>query len=239
MIQRIMTSVAQNEIDRTSERTKIGMEGAIKSGHIPGVTPKGYYREDKKLVVDPVASLVIEKIFKMYSRGYSHYKIADALNEENALNQSWRDCTIRRILQNPVYKGDYISHKGEKNEKIYEDVCPAIIDKDLWDYCQEQAPKNLKHYQRSKVYIFSKKLCCPSCGRLEGIRDILKDKNINGLSLSNNMAIEIINSQYNLLKGFSSEDEELFAQLSYWKDNNYYTEPVDEKGFVKQLIMQR
>lgn len=35
MIQRIMTSVAQNEIERTSERTKIGMEGAIKSGHVP------------------------------------------------------------------------------------------------------------------------------------------------------------------------------------------------------------
>ncbi len=179
MIQRIMTSVAQNEIDRTSERTKIGMEGAIKSGHIPGVTPKGYYREEKKLVVDPVASLVIEKIFKMYSRGYSHYKIADALNEENALNQSWRDCTIRRILQNPVYKGDYISHKCEKNEKIYEDVCPAIIDKDLWDYCQEQAPKNLKHYQRSKVYIFSKKLCCPSCGRLLGGKGTRKESGKN------------------------------------------------------------
>ena len=33
MVQRIMTSVAQNEIERTSERTKIGMDGAIKAGH--------------------------------------------------------------------------------------------------------------------------------------------------------------------------------------------------------------
>ena len=43
-------SVSQNEIERTSERTKIGMAGAIKQGHIPHKEPLGYKREDKKLV---------------------------------------------------------------------------------------------------------------------------------------------------------------------------------------------
>ena len=168
MIQRIMTSVAQNEIERTSERTKMGMEGAIKSGHIPGKTPIGYYRENKKLVIDPLSSLVIKKIFKMYSRGNSHYKIAEELNNENALNKSWRDSSIRRILANPVYKGDYINNKDKKNEQYFKDVCPAIIDEDLWDYCQAQAPKNLKHYQRNKEYLFLQKLRCPTCGRIMG-----------------------------------------------------------------------
>lgn len=70
MIQRIMTSVAQNEIERTSERTKIGMEGAIKSGHIPGVTPIGYYREEKKLAIDSVESLVVKKFFKCILEGF-------------------------------------------------------------------------------------------------------------------------------------------------------------------------
>ena len=35
MISRLLMSVSQNEIERTSERTKIGLAGAIKSGHIP------------------------------------------------------------------------------------------------------------------------------------------------------------------------------------------------------------
>lgn len=35
MISRILTSVSQNEIERTSERTKIGLAGAIKQGHLP------------------------------------------------------------------------------------------------------------------------------------------------------------------------------------------------------------
>ena len=45
MISRIRTSVSQNEIERTSERTKIGLAGAIKEGHIPGHTPFGYKQE--------------------------------------------------------------------------------------------------------------------------------------------------------------------------------------------------
>ena len=52
MISRLLMSVSQNEIERTSERTKIGLAGAIKQGHIPSQAPLGYKHEDKKLVID-------------------------------------------------------------------------------------------------------------------------------------------------------------------------------------------
>ena len=45
MISRLLMSVSQNEIERTSERTKIGLAGAIKSGHIPHIAPLGYKKE--------------------------------------------------------------------------------------------------------------------------------------------------------------------------------------------------
>ena len=51
MISRLLMSVSQKEIERTSERTKIGMAGAIKQGHIPHVASLGYKHEDKKLVI--------------------------------------------------------------------------------------------------------------------------------------------------------------------------------------------
>ena len=35
MVSRLLMSVSQNEIERTSERTKIGLAGAIKQGHVP------------------------------------------------------------------------------------------------------------------------------------------------------------------------------------------------------------
>ena len=169
MVQRIMTSVAQNEIERTSERTKIGMDGAIKAGHIPGKTPTGYRRENKCLVVDPVTSLVVKKIFEMYSRGNSQFIIAQELTKEHALGKKeWKDSSVRRIIDNPVYKGCYINNRGKKDEKRYDDICPAIVSKELWEYCQAQAPKNLRHYKRNKEYIFLQKLSCPTCGRILG-----------------------------------------------------------------------
>jgi len=39
MVSRIMMSVSQIEIERTSERTKIGLAGAIKVGNIPYKAP--------------------------------------------------------------------------------------------------------------------------------------------------------------------------------------------------------
>ncbi len=47
MISRILTSVSQQEIERTSERTKIGLAGAIKVGHIPHQAPLGV--KDKQI----------------------------------------------------------------------------------------------------------------------------------------------------------------------------------------------
>ena len=42
MVARLITTVSQNEIERTSERTKVGLAGAIKEGHIPARAPLGY-----------------------------------------------------------------------------------------------------------------------------------------------------------------------------------------------------
>ena len=51
MVTRIMMSVSQNEIERTSERTKVGMTGAIKQGHIPAICPIGFKRVDKADII--------------------------------------------------------------------------------------------------------------------------------------------------------------------------------------------
>lgn len=47
MVSRILMSVSQQEIERTSERTKVGLAGAIKQGHIPHQAPLGYKHENK------------------------------------------------------------------------------------------------------------------------------------------------------------------------------------------------
>ena len=98
MISRLLMSVSQNEIERTSERTKVGMAGAIKSGHIPHKAPLGYKHEDKKLVIDYSTKDIVVRIFDLYYNGLSYKKISNLFNEEKVLDRSnWRDTTITTI----------------------------------------------------------------------------------------------------------------------------------------------
>ena len=73
---RIMTSVSQNEIERTSERTKIGLAGAIKVGHIPHKSPFGYKRDGKILVPDLATKDIIVILFNLYFEGIGYQTIA-------------------------------------------------------------------------------------------------------------------------------------------------------------------
>ncbi len=92
MVTRIMMSVSQNEIERTSERTKVGMAGAIKQGHIPAVCPIGFKRVDKKLVPDQLTKDIVIRIFNLYFEGNSYSTIANIYNQEKVLGKTnWKD----------------------------------------------------------------------------------------------------------------------------------------------------
>ena len=169
MISRLLMSVSQNEIERTSERTKVGLAGAIKCGHIPHIAPLGYKHEDKKLVIDYATKDVIVRIFDLYYNGYSYQKISNLFNEEKVLGKdNWRDSTIQTILENEIYKGDFIHGKRTKNPTYYEDVVEPIISKEMWADCQVQKKKNSRSYQRTLNYLYLQKLKCPKCNRILG-----------------------------------------------------------------------
>ena len=168
MITRIMMSVSQNEIERTSERTKVGMAGAIKQGHIPGLCPIGYRRTPNKTIEpDPLTKDIVIRIFNLYFEGKSYSTIANIFNEEKVLNKTnWRDVRILKILSNPIYKGDYVAGKTVGRPISYENVVEPIVSKELWENCQAQKKKNQKNYMRTQHYIFLQKLRCPKCGRI-------------------------------------------------------------------------
>ena len=169
MISRLLMSVSQNEIERTSERTKIGMAGAIKSGHIPHKAPLGYKHEDKKLVIDYSTKDIVIRIFDLYYNGYSYQKISNLFNEEKVLGKdNWRDSTIVGIIENEIYKGDFIHGKKTKHPTYYEDVVEPIISKEMWSDCQVQKKKNSRSYKRTLTYLYLQKLKCPKCNRILG-----------------------------------------------------------------------
>ncbi len=167
MVARLLTTVSQNEIERTSERTKFGLSGAIREGHIPARAPLGYKHIDKKLVPDPLTKDIVIRIYNLYFEGKSYYNIATIFNNEKVLGKTnWKDTGILRIISNEVYKGDYIHGKRTNHPTLYRDVVEPIISKEMWENCQVQKKKNQKNYMRTQTYIFLQKLKCPKCGRI-------------------------------------------------------------------------
>ena len=167
LVARMLTSVSQNEIERTSERTKFGLVGAIKEGHIPGKNPLGYKRDGKKLVIDPLTKDIVKRIYDLYFEGKSYSNIATIFNQEEVLGKTnWRDTGILRIISNEIYKGDFVSGKTFNKPVYYENVVEPIVSRELWENCQVQKKKNQKSYMRTQTYIFLQKLKCPKCGRI-------------------------------------------------------------------------
>ena len=169
MVARLLTTVSQNEIERTSERTKIGLAGAIKVGNIPNKAPFGYKHVNKKLVIDPLTKDEVIRIFNLYFEGNSYQTIANIYNSEKVFGKTnWCDSTILRILKNEIYKGDYVHGKKTNHPTYYENVVEPLVSKELWEECQVQKRKNSRNYKRDKEYLFLQKLRCPKCGRILG-----------------------------------------------------------------------
>ncbi len=168
---RMLTILAQLEIERTSERTKFGLIGAAKKGHISGQPALGYTKKDKskKLVIDELESDIVRRIFSMYLEGSSVCHICDIFNEENVLNKHWATTTVDKILSNKIYIGS-IEHgkRNKKNTQIFEDVVPVIIDKTTFECVQKRKEKNIKNYKRKRTYIFMQKILCPKCHKIMG-----------------------------------------------------------------------
>ena len=234
MISRLLMSVSQNEIERTSERTKVGLAGAIKNGHIPSVAPLGYKHKDKKLVIDYETKDVVVRIFQLYYDGYSYKKISNILNDEKTLGKTnWRDSTIVGIIENEIYKGDYVHCKKTKHPTYYENVVEPIISKELWEECQVQQKKNSRSYKRTLTYLYLQKLRCPKCGRILGGKATTK-KNGNvyyyyycndcKINLKENVINEFFDQFVNELVEYDSVVNQFFLPMIKQK----FDEPKEE-----------
>jgi Site-specific recombinases, DNA invertase Pin homologs len=168
----IMSSLAQDEVRKLSERVKFGMKRMIKDGKlIGGSNLTGYFKKNGKLIINEEEREIIEMIFNLYGTGkYSLLKISDKLKEKGYLNTKgnpYSDTTIRKIILNPRYKGyytanisyieDYKTHKKILNHKdewiMYKDEskCPPIVNEKLWNKANEVLKKRSKHLNKTII----------------------------------------------------------------------------------------
>ena len=169
---RMLTVLSQLEIEIVSERTKFGLNGAIKSGHLPGQVALGFKKDrNKKTIIDPATAPIVKRVFDLYLQGKTFLQISNIFNEEKVLNKNWKDTHIERIINNRLYMGDYEMYKRVKEWKnvepvIYMNVVEPIIPRYIWEECQAQKIINQRTYTRDRVYTFFQKLKCPKCGKI-------------------------------------------------------------------------
>jgi len=194
----IMSSMAQDEVRKISERTKFGFKRAIDKGIVLGTNNIWGYKKDKgKLIIDEEEASLIRVIFDTYANNskIGLKKLSTILQEEgyynhngNAIHQN----TLKRIIQNPKYKGyytgglstvvDYRTKKRNFNSidewKIYKDYekVPPIVSEELWQKANQKLlsrSKSASLYQKKQtIYPLSGKLFCDKhkCGFVRKIR---------------------------------------------------------------------
>ena len=169
-----------------------------KAGNFLGVTaPYGYKKDPNNkfhLVINEKEAEVVKRVFRLYLEGNGLTKIAQILTKDGipvpgesrnigktrktALYSSWRQTTIRRILDNRVYLGELVQFKRRKinykskrritvpEEERY--ICKgtheAIIDEEDFDTVQNILKKNKSFKGTKHDYLFKGLLYCAECG---------------------------------------------------------------------------
>lgn len=152
----IMSSLAQDEVRKTSERVKFGFQQSISKGVVLGSNRIwGYKKDNGRLVIIPEEAKMVKQIFYLYAMERLGMKrICDWLKENGYKNSAGNDfsfSSIKGILTNPKYKGYYCGNKTRKYDYKLSDVkylnqadwvmykdetgltVPAIVSEEIWD----------------------------------------------------------------------------------------------------------
>ncbi len=169
-----------------------------KAGNFLGVTaPYGYEKDSNNkfhLVINEKEAEIVKRVFRLYLEGNGLTRIAQILTKDGvpvpgesrnigktrktALYSSWKQTTIRRILDNRVYLGELVQFKRRKinykskrritvpEEERY--ICKgtheAIIDEESFNAVQNILKKNKSFKGTKHDYLFKGLLFCSECG---------------------------------------------------------------------------
>ncbi len=183
----IMSSIAQEESRRTSERVKWGQKRRMEQGVVFGRSMLGYDVKDGKMYINEEGAGIVRLIFhKFVDEGKGTHVIARELREEGVRPmraKEWQNTVILRILRNEKYCGDlvqkktytpdFLSHqkkynRGQEEFVIIKDHHEPIISRELFDKANrildlKSGSQNGKS-KYSNRYPFSGKIKCGRCG---------------------------------------------------------------------------
>jgi hypothetical protein len=125
-------------------------EGYVISG---GGAPFGLKIENKKIVIDE-QNYIAKEIYDYFELHGSIRATMYHINEKHNLHLVYQ--TIRRVLANPIYKGQYRDNVN---------FCEKTVTNEQWNRVQTMLKKNIKERGKPQIYIFTGLIKCTSCGR--------------------------------------------------------------------------
>lgn len=183
----ILSSIAQEESRRTSERVKWGQKRQMEKGVVFGRSMLGYDIKHGTMHINEEGADVVRLIFhKFVNEKKGCQMIARELLEAGIrpmYADEWHSTVILRILRNEKYCGDlvqkktytpdYLSHekktnRGQEEFVILKDHHEPIIPRGLFETANQMLDaKSLTqkgHAKHSNRYPFSGKIKCARCG---------------------------------------------------------------------------
>ncbi len=184
----IMSSIAQEESRKTSERVKWGQKRQMEQGVVFGRSMLGYDVKDGKMYINEDGAKVVRLIFhKFVNEGKGTHVIARELREEGIKPmrvKEWQNTVILRVIRNEKYCGDlvqkktytpdFLSHEkkvnlGQEEFVIIKDHHEPIISRELFEKANrildEKSLSQEGKAKHSNRYPFSGKIKCGCCGR--------------------------------------------------------------------------
>ena len=187
----IMSSLAQEELRKLSERVKFGNKRSVEKGRVSGSSNiLGYKKDNGKLVIVPEEAEIIKKIYELYvydnigTTKLSH-KLFEEYGYTNSKGNPIHASNIRDIIRNPKYKGYYCANKGEtidfrtKKRKLHSkdewilyrdnENVPQIVDEELWNQANEKIDARGKKHSAEDKNVYNGRF--PLSGKLQCSHD--------------------------------------------------------------------
>ncbi len=150
LILNIFSAIAQEESNSISQHSIRSHEQYTLEGRPFGRVAFGYYNAgDNRWEINEEEAVKVRMAFRMAGQGMCYSEILKALDETERDNYKWKQKRLKRMLTNPVYKGDYYSHgtvclvpgkpipnKGYRDRFYIKGHHEAIITTEEWERVQ-------------------------------------------------------------------------------------------------------
>ena len=158
---RNLASAAELESDLTSQRVKMGMHAMAREHRWPNASPPlGYELTDEQTlsILDDEAAIV-RRIYTDYIDKRSMPKVAHELNVDDIVtkgNSEWDRWSVRKVLANELYRGQYQLGDYEEYVERYRIVSDELFEavtetRYRFKHAQESVPENRKQATVEKI----------------------------------------------------------------------------------------